>query len=96
MWAAMVSTKYANLVDKIYENPDVTVDEKLLDRFTWQEVKLDKTLGLHIYTKCPTSIKKLMKREKIMNSCVATQVDSRSSPTSGKRSIAEAQIASEV
>ena len=64
MWAAMVSTKYANLVDKIYENPDVTVDEKLLDLFTWQEVKLDKTLGLHIYTKCPTSIKKFMtKRE---------------------------------
>ena len=60
IWSSLESTNFANLVDIIYDSPNVIIDEKILDFLTKDKLDIDKTLGLHVYNGCPTSIKKLM------------------------------------
>ena len=60
IYSSLESSAYADLVDKIYDVPDTQIDERILDFMTPDEVDLDKTLGLHMFMHCPTSIKKHM------------------------------------
>ena len=60
IWSSLQSDLYAIVVDMIHTDLKLQIDKQSIAFFNNDEMDMDKTLGLHIYMNCPTTIQKFM------------------------------------